>query len=239
MMRRVNMPKAKVKPAKIVAYRRTSTDDQLLGIDAQDARLRAIAQEKGCEICRVFTEHESGGHNERPELARALRHAKRVGAYLVVAKLDRLARDSTFLMSLYDGDVPVIFGDLPEVDGSAASRLMVQMMANIAEFERRRIGERTKEALSVLKARGVKLGTPANLTTDARAKGARNAARARTELAKREMRDIADIASRMRADGATLGAIARHLNDQGELTREGKVWRRMQVKRILDRLKPA
>ena len=59
--------------------------------------------------------------------------------YLVVAKLDRLARDSAFLMTIYDGGVPVIFGDLPEVDGSAASRLMVQMMANIAEFERRRI----------------------------------------------------------------------------------------------------
>lgn len=105
---------------------------------------------------------------------------RRIGAYLVVAKLDRLARDSAFLMTIYDGQVPVIFGDLPEVDGSAASRLMVQMMANIAEFERRRIGERTKEALAVLKARGVKLGTPRNLTRDARLKGARNAAVERT-----------------------------------------------------------
>ena len=83
----------------------------------------------------------------RPELDKALRHARRIGAALVVAKLDRLARDSTFLMQLYDGDVALIFGDLAEIDGSAASRLMVQMMANIAEFERRRIGERTKEAL--------------------------------------------------------------------------------------------
>jgi hypothetical protein len=50
-------------------------------------------------------------------------------------------------MRLYDGDVPLIFGDLPEIDGSAAPGLMVQMMSSIAEFERWRIGERTKEAL--------------------------------------------------------------------------------------------
>ena len=104
------------KRSKIVGYRRTSTDDQRLGIEAQDARLRDIAQEKGCEIARLFTEHESGGDNARPELARALAHARRIDAYLVVAKLDRLARDATFLMTIYDGQVPVIFGDLPEVE---------------------------------------------------------------------------------------------------------------------------
>ena len=59
------------KRSKIVGYRRTSTDDQRLGIEAQDARLRDIAEEKGCEIARLFTEHESGGDNARPELARA------------------------------------------------------------------------------------------------------------------------------------------------------------------------
>ena len=226
------------KRSKIVGYRRTSTDDQRLGIEAQDARLRDIAQEKGCEIARLFTEHESGGDNARPELARALAHARRIDAYLVVAKLDRLARDATFLMTIYDGQVPVIFGDLPEVDGSAASRLMVQMMANIAEFERRRIGERTKEALAVLKARGVKLGTPRNLTHEARVKGARHAAVERTARAVREMADVAPIAARMHAEGASLGRIAAHLNAEGYVTRKGASWRAQQVKRVLDRLKP-
>jgi DNA invertase Pin-like site-specific DNA recombinase len=230
---------SKARPDKIVAYRRTSTDDQLLGIEAQDARVREIAREKRCAIVREFLEHESGGDNARPELAKALAHARRVGAYLVVAKLDRLARDSTFLMSIYDGQVPVIFGDLPEVDGSAASRLLVQMMANIAEFERRRIGERTKEALAILKARGVKLGTPRNLTQAARLKGARHAAVERTARAVREMADVAPIAARMRAEGASLGQIAAHLNAEGYVTRKGTTWRPTQVKRVLDRVRPA
>jgi DNA invertase Pin-like site-specific DNA recombinase len=227
---------AKPKPDKIVGYRRTSTDDQLLGIEAQDRRLDEIARERGCDVARIFTEHESGGDNARPELARALAHARRIGAYLVVAKLDRLARDSAFLMTIYDGHVPVIFGDLPEVDGSAASRLMVQMMANIAEFERRRIGERTKEALAVLKARGVKLGTPRNLTREARLKGARSAARARTAAAVTEMADVAPTVARMRAEGASLGQIAAHLNAEGYVTRRGTSWRPTQVLRVLKRL---
>jgi DNA invertase Pin-like site-specific DNA recombinase len=229
----------KPRPDKIVAYRRTSTDDQKLGIEAQDRRLEEIARDRGCEVVRIFTEHESGGDCDRPELARALAHARRIGACLVVAKLDRLARDATFLMQVYDGQVPVIFGDLPEVDGSAASRFMVQMMAAVAEFERRRIGERTKEALAVLKARGVRLGTagPRNLTHDARLKGARQAALARTAAAVEEMADVAPIAARMRAEGASLGRIAAHLNAEGYVTRKGTAWRPMQVKRILDRIR--
>ena len=227
------------KPAKIVGYLRTSTDDQLLGIDAQRATLQRIAAECHAEIVRTFTEHESGGNPERLELDKSIRHARRINAALVVAKLDRLARDARFLLQLYDGNVPIIFGDLPEIDGSAASRLMVQMMANIAEFERRRIGERTREALAVLKARGVKLGTPANLTRAARLKGARKAAEARRDRAVEEMADIAEIASGMKAQGASLGRIAAHLNAEGYVTRRGKSWSPTQVKRVLDRIRPA
>ena len=154
----------------IVGYLRTSTADQLVGIDAQQTTVRRIAGDRGGAIVRTYVEHESGGRNDRPELDRAIRHARRVGAVLVVAKLDRLARDSGFLMRLYDGNVPILFGDLPEIDGSAASRFMVQVMASMAEFERRRIGERTREAMAELKARGVAFGTPANLD---RARGSR------------------------------------------------------------------
>jgi hypothetical protein len=91
-------------------------------------------------------------------------HARRVGAILLVGKLDRLARDSALLMRVYDGDARIMFGDLPQVDESAAGRLLVQMMANIPEFERQRIGERTREALAALKARGMTVGKPENLT---------------------------------------------------------------------------
>jgi DNA invertase Pin-like site-specific DNA recombinase len=221
--------------SKIVAYKRTSTDDQRLGIQAQEEKLQQIARERNGEIVKTFTEHESGGDNERPELDKAIRHARRIQAVLVVAKLDKLARDSQFLLKLYNGNVPIIFGDLPEVDGSAASRLIVQMMANIAEFERRRIGERTKEALAMLKAKGVKLGTPENLHQAGRIKGAHKAARNRTAKAIDEMADVAETAAKMRAEGLSLNAIARALNADGGVTRKGGSWSATQVKRVLNR----
>ena len=222
--------------SKIVAYKRTSTDDQKLGIVAQEATLQRIATERQCEIVRTFTEHESGGNVDRVELDKAIRHARRINAYLVVAKLDRLARNSTFLMKLHDGDVPLIFGDLPDIDGSPASRLMVQMMANIAEFERRRIGERTKEALAQLKAQGRKLGTPANLTHDARMKGTRNAAAKRIAKAIDDQTDIAEVAVKMRAENGSLSQISTYLNDEGYVTRKGGRWAPTQVLRVLRRL---
>lgn len=227
-----------MKPAisKIVAYRRTSTDDQRLGIVAQEATLNRIATERQCDIVRTFTEHESGGDVARVELDKAIRHARRINAYLVVAKLDRLARDSTFLMKLHDGDVPLIFGDLPDIDGSPASRLMVQMMANIAEFERRRIGERTKEALAQLKAQGRKLGTPANLTNEAHLKGSKKAAAKRVAKAVEDQADIAEVGSKMRAEGRSLRQIAAYLNEEGYVTRKGGRWSPSQVLRVLRRL---
>lgn len=226
----------KLQITKIVAYRRTSTDDQRLGIVAQEATLNRIATERHCDIVRTFTEHESGGDIARVELDKAIRHARRINAYLVVAKLDRLARDSTFLMKLHDGDVPLIFGDLPDIDGSPASRLMVQMMANIAEFERRRIGERTKEALAALKAQGRKLGTPANLTNEARLKGSKKAAMKRIAKAIDDQTDIAEVAVKMRAENASLPQIAAYLNEEGYVTRKGGRWGPTQVLRVLRRL---
>ena len=88
-------------------------------------------------------EIESGANNEKPEPDKAMRHARWMGALLVVAKRDRLARDFGFLMRLYDGDISLLFKDLREIYWSVASRHMVQMMANIAEYERRWIEERT------------------------------------------------------------------------------------------------
>src|SRR4051794_5792715 len=113
----------KARRCRIVGYLRTSTDDQLLSIDAQRDTVDRIAEDRGCTVARCYTEHESGGDNTRPQLAEALEYARCIKASICVAKLDRLARDSQFLMSLVDGDVPVIFGDLPEVEG-ASGRVM-------------------------------------------------------------------------------------------------------------------
>jgi DNA invertase Pin-like site-specific DNA recombinase len=221
--------------SEIVAYLRTSTDDQLLGIDAQRATLHRIAKERAGRIIKTFTEHESGGDDTRPELRKAMHHALSKKAVLVVAKLDRLARDSKFLMSLYDSSVPIIFGDLPEVDGSAASRLIIQIMASVAEFERKRIGERTKEALAMLKAKGVKLGKPENLDHAGRIKGARKAGKARNAKAVEAMGWIAERAVELKETGLSLAAVAATLNDEEVCAREGGKWSATQVKRVLDR----
>jgi DNA invertase Pin-like site-specific DNA recombinase len=220
---------------KIVGYLRTSTDDQRLSIDAQRETVQRIAQDGGCEVSRVYLEHESGGNNQRPELDNAIKHARRVGAVLVVAKLDRLARDSQFLMRLYDGDVPIMFGDLPEVDGSAAGRLMVQMMANIAEFERRRMGERMKDWHRERRAQNLEPGYKSNLTQDARERGAENSARKRREKARDDMSDVAQIVVRMRSEGSSLQSIADYLNAESIVARKGGMWSRTQVQRVLDR----
>ena len=119
---------------KLVAYYRTSTDDPKLGIEAQKATAARVSETTGCKAEKVFTEHESGGNNDRVELDKAIRCARRIGATLVVAKLDRLPRDSAFLMKLSGGDVPILFGDMPEVDGrTSTGRLQTQMMANFSE----------------------------------------------------------------------------------------------------------
>jgi DNA invertase Pin-like site-specific DNA recombinase len=243
----------KHRPTKIVGYLRTSTDDQLLGIDAQRERLRELGRSKDCHIVQVFTEHESGANSARPELDKALRLARRLRAFLVVAKLDRLARDQQFLMRLVDGNVPIIFGDLEDLDATTPEgRMMLQVFATFAEFERRRIGSRTREALRILKARGVKLGAAnpkcRNLTPEARKRGNLASAAASRARAVDEQSDVAAIAAELRASGRSLREIAARLNSEGHPTRDGSVfdpeagkggWSAVQVKRILDRLGPA
>lgn len=224
----------------MVGYLRTSTDDQLLGIDAQGLKLREISESKSLILDQVFTEHESGGRADRPELDRALRHARRIKAYLCVAKLDRLARDQGFLMQLVKGNVPIIFGDLPDLDASSPEGMMqLQLFGMFAEFERKRIGARTREALRILRARGVRLGASRpecrNLTAEARAKGSAASARSARARAIEEQSDVAAVAAEKRTEGMSLRQIAGHLDDEGYPTREGGRWTATQVLRVLRR----
>jgi DNA invertase Pin-like site-specific DNA recombinase len=220
---------------KSVIYRRTSTEEQVLSIDAQDETGARLAAQRGWKVARTYTEHESGGNNDRPELAKALAHARRIGAVLIVAKLDRLARDQRFLMALYDGNVPLVFGDLPEVDGTPAGRLIVQIMASVAEFERRRMGERMKDWHRVRKAKGLRSGTPRNLVQEHRIKGAKCAAAERAKRAVDEMADVIMVAAELRTAGRSLREIARALNVEGYVTRRGKSWTHPLVLRLLGR----
>ncbi len=145
---------------KFVAYYRVSTDKQGvsgLGLEAQRQLVNTFLNGGKWSIIGEFTEIESGTRKklkERPFLTAALELARKNKATLVVAKLDRLARDVEFISTLLNGKVPFVCADMPEAD-----RTFLQMMAVFAEYEAKRISERTSSALQALKRRGVKLGS--------------------------------------------------------------------------------
>ena len=145
---------------RFVAYYRVSTDKQGrsgLGLEAQKAAVKQRLNGGPWQLVGEFTEIESGRRAKRPQLEAALKACKKQKAKLVVAKLDRLARNTRFLLTLVESGVEVLFADLPEVAGAMGKFILTQMAA-VAELEAGLIGERTKAALAAAKQRGVKLG---------------------------------------------------------------------------------
>jgi DNA invertase Pin-like site-specific DNA recombinase len=224
---------------RFVAYYRVSTDKQGrsgLGLEAQRAIVADYADSKGGLVAEEFTDIMSGRSQERPELARALVKARQIGATLIVAKLDRLARNARFLSELVDGDVDVVFCNLPDLPPGAVGRFMVQVMASIAELESGMISDRTKGALQAAKARGIKLGGDrgATISDAARQKGiAVKQARAEAFAEQARERIEAIVASGV----SSRAEIARRLNQEGYKTATGRgPWHITMVSRIMDRL---
>lgn len=149
-----------LKPA--TAYLRVSTREQGksgLGLEAQEATIRAFAASREFEIVNWYREIETGKRvsdtlHARPQLAAALAQAKRLGAPVIVAKLDRLSRDVHFISGLMVEKVPFLVCALPHADN-----FQLHLFAALAEQEREIISQRTTAALAALKARGVKLGS--------------------------------------------------------------------------------
>lgn len=142
-----------------VAYLRQSTKKQAvsgLGIEAQR---EIILKHLSPEIpIAEFVETESGRHNDRPKLTEALALCRKTNSTLIVAKLDRLSRNVAFTSKLLESDVEIKFCDFPE-----ANKLVLHIIASIAEYEAQLISTRTKQSLEAKKARGVALGKPENL----------------------------------------------------------------------------
>lgn len=221
---------------RFIAYERVSTARQGqsgLGLEAQRNTIDAFAASRGAEVLARFTEVESGRNPDRPELAKAIQLARLTGATLVIAKLDRLSRNAAFLLTLRDSGVKFIACDMPE-----ANDLTVGIMALVAQQEREAISRRTKEALAVAKARGVKLGNPNGAAALRRAGKGGAALRATVSAnADRHAQDLAGVVASIRAEGHTgLRGVAAELNARGMRTRRGGRWHVSNVRNLLRRI---
>ncbi len=212
---------------KFVAYYRVSTDQQGrsgLGLDAQREAVERYLNGGGWKLLAAFTEVETGkGANaldKRPQLRAALDHARKAKATLVIAKLDRLARNVHFISGLIEQRVPIVAADMPDADIT-----MLQIYAVMAEREARVIGERTKAALAAAKARGTVLGAHGRVLADLH----------RAEAVER-LAPLAGHLSELKAQGLSVRAIARALNERGIASPGGGGWHPSNVQVALKRL---
>lgn len=220
---------------RFVAYFRVSTAKQGasgLGLEAQRSAVEQFVRQQGGMVAAEFVEIESGRKADRPQLRNAIAAAKRTGGTLVIAKLDRLARNVRFLAELLEANVA-----FQAVDNPHANKLTLHILAAVGQAEAEAISQRTTAALAAYKARGGKLGAARpecrNLTVESRVKGSKVAATARTEAAAEFRSSLLPELEAWRTEGLTLAAIAARLNERGERTRRGKPWTHVAVLRAL------
>jgi DNA invertase Pin-like site-specific DNA recombinase len=213
-----------------VIYTRVSTEDQGksgLGLEAQERDIDIFLKnfsEVPWEIIGTYRDVQSGGDDDRPELAKALSVVRKTpGSELLVAKLDRLSRKVSFIASLMDDPkVRLRVAQMPQAD-----KFQLHIYAALAEQERRFISERTKAALQAAKERGTKLGGMRDKTMK------RNEAVQRKAAAEAEK--LIKIIGPMREAGRPLAAIAEALDQMEVRTSRGGTWTAMQVSRVIER----
>jgi len=211
---------------KYVAYYRVSTQRQGrsgLGLEAQQEAVANYLNGGSWKLVGEFTEVESGRRKNRPQLTAALEMARQKKATLVIAKLDRLARNVAFVANLMDSKVDFVAVDFPE-----ANRLMLHVLAAVAEHEAKVTGERTKAALKVAKERGVELGSNGKVL----------ARQYRSEALERafKLAPVIDKIRRKHGAGLTVRGVADALNAKGIPTPKGGQWHTSSVHRLLKRL---
>lgn len=206
------------------SYLRVSTTKQGVdgfGIDAQRKAVSDFIRGQNGELIEEFVEAESGANDDRRQLSEALALCRARKATLLVAKLDRLARSVSFVSRVMDSDVTLVAADNPH-----ASRLVLHMLAAVAEFEREQISHRTRVAMAAAKARGVRFGTHGAKLAIARKAEA-------TDFA----RSICNHLHAAKAAGHfTCEDTARYLNSVGSQTRLGQRWSASSVWKVQKRL---
>ncbi|WP_079418338.1 recombinase family protein [Thiomonas intermedia] len=217
-----------------ITYFRVSTVKQGasgLGLEAQRQAVMTYLSGRDKTVLAEFVEVETGkGANaleKRPQLRLALEQCRKTGSTLLIAKLDRLARNVHFVSGLIETGVDFIAADMPE-----ANKVMIQMHAVMSEWERDQISERTKAALAAAKARGVVLGTtgPANLAGHTQQ---------RQEAAWAFRERLKPILDGCIARGMSRRAIAAYLNEMGLRAPRGGAWSLGQVQRLARELNMA
>ena len=210
----------------VIAYYRVSTDRQGrsgLGLEAQRDAVEDFIVSRGWKLSGEFTEIESGKRRDRPELAEAIAEAKRIKGKLVIAKLDRLARNVHFISGLMETGVDFVAVDMPTAD-----RFMLHVYAAMAEEEGRRISQRTRAALAAAKARGVELGLNGKVLAERQKVDAETFAVS-----------LLPIIQEIRKDGhRTVRSVTAALNERGIPSREGGRWHLRSTSLLLSRLCP-
>ena len=221
---------------RFISYLRVSTDRQGrsgLGLEAQRSAVANYLDGGDWTLLAEYVEVESGKHDNRPQLAAALHHARRTGATLIVAKLDRLSRNQSFLMRIWEGsgDGGVVFCDLPSIPRGPVGKFIVQQMAAVAELERGLISSRTKAALAIAREeRGVKLGGYRGHIVDGRL-----GAEANRKAADAFAADLGPMLRDMQLAGLSLRQIGAKLTADGVRTARSGKWTPTAVKNVLDR----
>ncbi|REG99144.1 recombinase family protein [Flavobacterium aquicola] len=217
---------------KYIAYYRVSTQKQGnsgLGIEAQKSSVSKFIN-YGNELFAEFQDIESGKNNNRPNLIKAIEECKKQGATLLIAKLDRLSRNASFILTLRDSQVKFKCCDMPD-----ANSVTIGIMAILAQDERERTSQRTKDALAELKRKGVKLGSPQNLNLEARQKGL--VARKQNAIENENNLKATALIDGLQKQGKSFYFITKELNRLGFNTRRGKAFTQVQTKILFERTK--
>ena len=210
-----------------IAYYRVSTSRQglsMLGLEGQKSAVLSYLNNR--PLLAEFTDVETGKNDNRPQLRLAIDLAKQTNSMLVIAKLDRLSRNLTFISTLMDAKIKFLCCDMPD-----ANELTIHIFAALAQWERIRIADRTRTALQALKARGKTLGKPENFTVEARKMGpARLKQIAIENPNNQKAKKVVNLLNR---NGKNLREIAIELNEAGFRTSRGNQFGPEQVRRLI------
>ena len=210
-----------------IAYVRTSTGRQVLGLEEQQLRINQFIQSTGNNLVEIVIEQESGKNNNRVKLDYATNLCIKHGYTLLFTKLDRLSREVEFLFTLRNKGVKLRCIELPELN-----TLTLGIFGSVAQWERELISNRTKNGLAALKAKGVKLGSPANLTVDARKKGVESIIKKRVENENWKVAKMFIEHFQMKNGYINYTEISNELNIIGYKTRNGKHFNPSTVRRL-------